>query len=821
MTLHQHFSAAHPAAFYRQRVPLGLTQNLSAARPLRPYQQEALGRFREYWETRRDANAPTHLLFHMATGSGKTLLMAGLMLDLYAKGYRHVLFFVNSTNILEKTRENFLNPASSKYLFAARMTWQGAPLRVREVTTFERREEGEIQVLFTTIQGLHSRLQTPRENSLTLEDLADQPLVLLSDEAHHLNATTKRKKALSANERAELHSWESTVQRVFGAHADNVLLEFTATADLHHPDLAQKYQDKLLFDYPLRQFRQDGYSKEVKVLQTDAPPFERALQGIVLSQYRLKLFEQHGQSLKPVLLFKSRTIRESRAFFEEFTERMYHLTTADLENLLRGSVPAPLSEAFRFFETQHLPLHGLVEEVRNAFSPANLLVINSQSESETGQLAVNSLEDPANPYRAVFAVDKLNEGWDVLNLFDIVRLYDTRDARAGKPGRTTVAEAQLIGRGARYCPFPLQSDHPADRRKFDAQPDHPLRIGETLYYHSAYNPHYIRELHTALVALGMQPPDAQHLTLRPSAAFQASAAYRHGIWWHHPSGKTPRTAHTTLTAVLPTRPLRVAIRAGRHLVGEAFVQDTSTAEAPGKQEMETVERLTAWGEAIVRKALCQLPFYQFDRLQTWFPRLTSITEFIHAADYLSAVQVALPAPSHELSPAERLRVARTALERLQALISTEKRDILPLKPVPLRQHLAARRVTLEAPQRHAPPHSGYVFEEVWTTADRLPFLTAFDRHYATLSTCFEEVYALTPAWGERLFSPDGQVITPDLVLLLARQSTRYQVHCSFRTKTHNFPRETHVREGHTYVVEGIALETVAAWEAFLGALPEG
>lgn len=42
------------------------------------------------------------------------------------------------------------------------------------------------------------------------------------------------------------------------------------------------------------------------------------------------------------------------------------------------------------------------------------------------------LEDENNPIRAVFAVQKLNEGWDVLNLFDIVRLYEDRDGKDGK-----------------------------------------------------------------------------------------------------------------------------------------------------------------------------------------------------------------------------------------------------------------------------------------------------------------------------------------------------------------------------------------------------
>lgn len=45
------------------------------------------------------------------------------------------------------------------------------------------------------------------------------------------------------------------------------MLEFTATIDLGHPDILNKYKDRIIFDYPLKEFRIDGYSKEVKVLQ--------------------------------------------------------------------------------------------------------------------------------------------------------------------------------------------------------------------------------------------------------------------------------------------------------------------------------------------------------------------------------------------------------------------------------------------------------------------------------------------------------------------------------------------------------------------------
>jgi len=124
---------------------------------------------------------------------------------------------------------------------------------------------------------------------------------------------------------------------------------------------------------------------------------------------------------------------------------------------------------------------------------------------------LNRLEEQENEIRAVFAVDMLNEGWDVLNLFDIVRLYDTRDAKSGRPGKTTIAEAQLIGRGARYYPFGDEEDR--DKRKFDQDIDNELRSVEQLHYHSAHNPKYIQEISQALRESGIMAEETQELEM--------------------------------------------------------------------------------------------------------------------------------------------------------------------------------------------------------------------------------------------------------------------------------------------------------------------
>ena len=167
----------------------------------------------------------------MATGSGKTLIMAGLTLYLYEQGYRNFLFFVNADNIIEKTKDNFLNPGSSKYLFNKNIYFKGDQVKVAEVENFEGVNEDNINICFTTIQKLHSDLMTQKENALTFDDFKKKKIVLLSDEAHHSNVSTKAQTELDLTgenpTQKEKPTWENTVENIFNANSDNLLLEFT------------------------------------------------------------------------------------------------------------------------------------------------------------------------------------------------------------------------------------------------------------------------------------------------------------------------------------------------------------------------------------------------------------------------------------------------------------------------------------------------------------------------------------------------------------------------------------------------------------------
>lgn len=787
--------------FYKSKVPEFIHNNLKQNLTIRPYQQEAFGRFVFYWTDyhARPKGVPTQLLYHMATGSGKTLIMAGLIVYLYERGYRNFLFFVNSTNIIEKTKDNFLNMASSKYLFADSLAVADKQIRFKVVDNFQTSNRDDINIVFSTIQGLHIRLNAPKENSITYDDFEEQKIVLISDEAHHINVDTKTSAELTGEEKEERLSWESTVNRIFRANNDNILLEFTATADLAHPEIAKKYQDKLIYDYSLRQFRKDGYSKEVKVLQADLPPFERALQSLILSQYRRKIFEKYKKRIKPVILFKSRTIKESETFEEDFVKGVKGLKISEVKKIkTHGS--EVIKQAFRYFEANGITNENLLAELKEDFSEEKCISVNSKNESETKQLAVNSLEDENNEYRAVFAVDKLNEGWDVLNLFDIVRLYDTRDAKAGKPGKTTMSEAQLIGRGARYCPFKILPDQPVYARKYDDELDNELRICEELYYHSAYNPRYIQELNNALEEIGIKPKTTREIDLELKPEFTQTPFYRTSFIFLNERHKYDRTDIFSLPPAVIEQTYKIALRTGYTKTDTIF-----NGQKKGALERKQKDyQLKGFGSRLLRKALNKLDFYRFDNLKSQLPNLSSISEFIESDSYLGKVRVEVSGLSDQvdsLSVQDQLDITVQVLEAIALTISSdniEYKGSTEFRPFLLKDKIHNKKINVSLDENgdqergramsnpaetkgdiylDLSKKDWYVFKDNFGTSEEKYLVKFIDKAYDLLKKKYNKVYLIRNERHFKIFSfDDGSPIEPDFVLFLVKNNPKESMH---------------------------------------------
>ena len=615
-----------------KEIPNFLKQGLSKRIELREYQKEAFENFITYFENEKlNKNKQVHTLFHMATGSGKTVIMAGLILYLYEKGYRNFLFFVNQTNILEKTKDNFINILSNKYLFNEDLNYLGEKVKINVVDNFQRDifKNNNINICFTTIQKLHLDLFENKENAMTGDDFENNKVVFISDESHHVNTFTKNR---TKEEKKIQNNWETSIMNAFYSNKNSILLEFTATADLKDKNVEEKYRDKIIYNYPLKNFRESGYTKDFVNFSINTDTWKRTLIALILSEYRKFLFSDCGQNIKPVIMLKSKVIKESRSFYDKFFEKINKLDNSDFENLPKED--KYLKKALDYFrdKDKNKTFEFLKESIRDSFVEEKAIIINGNEDNNVEkQLLLNSLEDKKNNKRIIFAVDMLNEGWDVLNLFDIVRLYDTRSSAS-----YSIKEAQLIGRGARYCPFLVNEEQEKFKRKYDFDLDNKYRILETMFFHSIDDSKYISELKKALIEIGLQEKNMIERKYILKDKFKNTDFYNHGYVFSNSRIEKTRENIYEIEEDLKYKVFYPKIK-NKNAKIENLIDNKN------KKTFDNIEikkiKLSEIDYNILSGSAIYFNELKFNILKEKYPNLKSLKEFLSGENYLGNVAI--------------------------------------------------------------------------------------------------------------------------------------------------------------------------------------
>lgn len=810
--LYETLNAVSSMGFLKKEVPDSVRLNLNPKFELRGYQVEAFARFFHCHKNDfPNKTFPLHFLFNMATGSGKTLIMAGLILYLYEQGYRNFLFFVNSTNIIEKTKDNFLNPASIKYLFNQEITIGNRRVHVAPVDNFEGVNQNEINICFTTIQKLHSDLTAEKENSITYEDFRKHKVVLIADEAHHMNVQTK-------SEIEMFESWENTVQKIFEQHTNNLLLEFTATHDFATSAMVNKYRNKVIFRYDLPEFRNDRFSKDVTLVYSDFDLDERIIQALILSQYKQEVAAKYRINLKPVLLFKAqKTIAQSQENKVNFHKIVDQLNAKQIAKIRKSNIPI-VQRAFRFFEENKINDDQLAERLKREFHEDFCLSVNDEEEKENYQILVNTLEDRNNRIRAIFAVQKLNEGWDVLNLFDIVRCYEPRDTGRAKIGTTTMSEAQLIGRGARYFPFVLPESNDRFRRKYDNDLEHELRVIEELHYHSINDSRYIAEIRAALVEQGIIDENEVTKELKLKESFKKTQFYKYGLIYAN------KPIEKDYQHVKSFADLGVKKRNYVHVIATGHGGASTVLAAPkGARQSAVVSEETRKDlpvkkieTNIVQSAIARNPFYTFDSLKHYFPNLESIREFITSEKYLSGLEITFQGNVYQLeeNKVEKLNAVLDLLGEIETEVRQQNTRYEGSKEFQysrvhevftdklLKFSKDNERGKDDAQFEHfVSTKDWFAFNTIYGTSEEKAFVRMLDRHIEKLKEQFESIYLVRNEGHFAIYNfSDGKTFQPDFVLFLREKSGKTLTYQLFiepkggHLKDHDRWKETFLKE---------------------------
>lgn len=648
-------------------VPLYISDNLK--HKLRSYQLEALS----HLDTVRHMSAAdklyNQLMFYMATGSGKTDIMAASILYLYYKwNYQCFLFTTHTTAVVNKTLDNFTNSSSSKYLFSDPISIEGNNITIQPVDEYPTElEENVIYIKFAGIQQLSNDIYTPHENGITEDSLSRHKIVILADEAHHFNVGTRSKQ-----KNRDSRNWELLLDHIRGLNKQNLQLEFTATIDLHNPEIYQKYQNRIIAQYDLSKFINDGYSKKVFRLQANNSDNSKMLNAVLLSQYRKHIAHNMGiPDFKPVILFKSNTIKMSNSTEQAFIEMINGLTAESLHEFVQSQQRSTQSEAldlaYRYWLKQNFA--ETVSELKHDFRQFNIVNANDSSSTdilndESVAQKLNSLE--INSVRAVFAVAKLSEGWDVLNLYDIVRIGEKNITP-----KDTNSEAQLIGRGARYNPFVYKGKKAYIRRFDDRKTE--IQLLERLYYHTINNPQYLDNLRKSLDAINLPVnEDTKYHTysanVKPS--FKRTAVYKHGNVYYNKVVSLPASSYDSIkkygidTDTASIIDLEDATAERNYDTGADKHNLSSTHTVIAARFNDVSDK------ALIKAAISYIKFFRFNTLKKYCPTLTSMNEFLTSKTWLgnAIIQARVANGTEKLTNIQRLTAVRRYLSYVQQSI---------------------------------------------------------------------------------------------------------------------------------------------------------
>ncbi|MCW9715660.1 DEAD/DEAH box helicase family protein [Avibacterium sp. 21-594] len=669
-------------------------------------------------------NKPTHLLFNMATGAGKTMMMAALILYYFEKGYRHFLFFVNQNNIVDKTENNFIDPAHAKFLFTKKILQGDTVIPIRKVETFSPHSDG-IEIKFTSIQKLYNDIHTERENQTTLADLHKLNLVMLGDEAHHLNAQTKKGKSAeldldkeitrqTSEAEIERKGWEHMVLELLlnknGNPSENVLLEFTATLP-ENTEVQEKYRDKIITKFDLKDFLSKGYTKSINLVSSTFDKKERVLHALFFAWYRHQIALKYGiANFKPVMLFRSKTIDESKADYREFLQWVQRIQVADFAFLNRLSDNLKTDEneneqgktrteqALTFMREQGLEHSNIADWIRQSYQAHNVIITNSETNKtkkektdEATEKLLNNLEAADNPIRAIFTVDRLTEGWDVLNLFDIVRLYEGQNGggtnkKAGKTASATVSEKQLIGRGVRYFPFMFEDKLP-NKRKFDENQQHDLRVLEELFYYTHdEKSRYISELKAELRKDGFLPENTDKVLVKIGLKekFAQDESFRNILIWVNEKKANPHAkVHNADSLKANLQTLSFTTHGSQILLETQFKADEKDEQSQqiGKQTAFTqIIKVSEMDRHIFNKALHikgkkANSLFHFNQLQT---KLNIARRDELQMDLLKDWKIEFLGldESKNISPADKLQACLMVLDKVETHLNQSDKPFI-------------------------------------------------------------------------------------------------------------------------------------------------
>lgn len=420
------------------------------------------------------------------------------------------------------------------------------------------------------------------------------------------------------------------------------------------------------------------------------------------------------------------------------------------------------------------------EKLRISFHKNRCLCTNDDKELEANQKLLNSLEDKSNSIRAIFTVDKLNEGWDVLNLYDIVRLYEgqsTGGSSSGKVGKKTISEAQLVGRGARYYPFKIDEQHELFQRKYDDDITNELRVLEELYFHSENESRYISEIKKALVEQGLIEEDDKapiEFEVKLKKALNNTDFLYKKIFLNDKKKKSYKYVKNLSDFGVAKSNFLYELKTGKGSLIDVFDKDEQEDENKLKTKAKNLVDFIE--PNIIKNAILQNYFFTLSNLLQYLPNLKSIDEFIHEKEYLKQFNIDIHGEERAIDSISTKEKLNITLSFLEVLENEMKNNIIQYEGTkkfkPYRFNEVFKNKTLLVPKDKEKgiivnSDDWFAFEEFYGTSEEEYLIELIGKMIDDIKSKYKEkeIYLVRNERHFKIYNfEDGRAFEPDFVL---------------------------------------------------------
>ena len=343
-----------------------------------------------------------------------------------------------------------------------------------------------------------------------------------------------------------------------------------------------------------------------------------------------------------------------------------------------------------------------------------------------------------------------------------------------------MAEAQLIGRGARYFPFKIREEEDKFKRKYDKDLDNELRILEELHYHSLNESRYISEIKKALVEEGLMDEKTVEKELKLKENFKKSTFYKNGIIYINKKVKKDYSKVKSFHDLgVKSQDFTFNLSSMKGKITKVLT-DENYDNLQIEKKTKTI-KIKDMPQHIVINALARSEFFKFDNITKYIPKIKSIFDLIKDKNYLSEIKIVFVGIKEDvdnITNKEKFLAIINVLNEIEDKFNKNKKDYVgtgEFFPEKISNIFIDKVIRVEEDSERANGQeeflenkNWYVFNANYGTSEEKSFIYLIDR---LINENFKEkydwIYVIRNELHFKIYNfKNGDAFAPDFVLFM-------------------------------------------------------